>query len=31
LAKKGSEEVYNKFNWTKIIGELENYINLVVT
>ena len=31
LARKGSEEVYNKFNWTKIIGDLEKYINLVVT
>jgi len=30
LAKRGSEEVFEKYNWRKIIGDLENYISLVV-
>lgn len=28
LARKGSEEVYNKYNWRRIIKDLEVYINL---
>jgi hypothetical protein len=30
LAKKGSKEVFKKYNWRKIIKDLEGYINLVV-
>lgn len=30
LGKDGSKEVYKKFNWCKIIKELEKYINLTL-
>jgi glycosyltransferase involved in cell wall biosynthesis len=30
LAKQGSKDVFKKFNWSKIIGDLEEYISLVV-
>lgn len=29
LGEKGSKEVYNKYNWRRIINELESYLSLV--